>query len=39
MTLVAMLAERGSWLAIVAWLLIGVWGVALAAWVLKRRSR
>ena len=39
MTLFALLTERGSWLAIVAWLLLAVGTVVLAAWVLKRRSQ
>jgi hypothetical protein len=38
MTAVAMLAERGSWVAIGAWMIIVVWAVGLAAWALKDHS-
>ena len=39
MSVFAMLAERGSWVAMAAWAIIGVWAVVLAAWALKRRAR
>ena len=38
MTALAMIAERGSWIAIVAWVVIAVWVVLLASWALKRQS-
>ena len=37
MSVLAMLTERGSWLAIGAWAVIGIWAVVLAAWALKRQ--
>ena len=39
MSVLAMLAERGSWLAIGAWAIIGIWAVLLAAWALNRKAR
>jgi hypothetical protein len=37
MTALAMIAERGSLIAILAWVVIAIWAVLLASWALKRQ--